>query len=591
MWRSHAPTAAISAGNLYQLRNSYINKKGKFMNSPKVLIIGLDGATLDLIYPWASKGLLPNFNKLIREGSSGILMSTLQPVTPPAWATLMTGVNQGKHGLFDFFKRRPNTYSLEVTNSTNIMAPTMFDLISQSGKRLSIVNVPYTFPPRPINGIVVGGPFVSTVNRELVYPREFFDTLIKLIPDYFVIADYDASTPNPLGDFANKLLLEIQQRETLSLSLLKSESWDLFMVVSMAADEAQHSFWKMMQIDNNSKYTPYRDVILNVYQRLDLMIGKILLAAKESDPERPLYTFVVSDHGAGPISWMVNLNHWLNQEGFLEFHQDFQGIVRQIVHGRLSDFTRWYRQSVPSSVREFVRNNIKSKYFMSVKSRFETTLSLSTIDWKKTRAFALGVGGNIFVNMKGREPLGLVNPGLDYKLICAELNQSFCRMTDPETHKKIVKRVYHKDEIYQGLYVDQAPDLIIEWESFEYSGVAGYSRPKDPVFKRPAYFDFVGSPLSGSHRPEGVLIIHGPNIRPNFTLPRAHLVDIAPTVLYLLNLPIPKIFDGRVIEEAVLSLNKKIEIDNAKSFSVDLYDYSDEESEKISEHLRSLGYM
>ena len=143
----------------------------------KVLVIGLDGATFDLIEPWAAAGLLPNLSRLMAEGSHGQLLSTLQPVTAPAWTTFMTGVNQGKHGLYDFIRRRADSYELEITSAAQIALPNLFELASQQGRRVISVNVPYTFPPRAVNGICLAGPFAPAFAPELVYPAEIFPVI------------------------------------------------------------------------------------------------------------------------------------------------------------------------------------------------------------------------------------------------------------------------------------------------------------------------------------------------------------------------------------------------------------------------------
>ena len=216
-------------------------------NSKRVLVIGLDGATFDLIKPWSAKGMLPNLTRLMKNGSYGNLRSTIQPTTAPAWSTFMTGVNQAKHGLYGFVRRRRDSYNLQITNGSHIMAPNLFQIASQAGRRVVSINVPYTFPPRPVNGIMVGGPFVPTVGPELVYPREFFDKLKQILPDYAILPDYNSRANDPMTDYAKKLIRGIEMRETLAINLMESEPWELFTVVFMATDEVQHTFWECME--------------------------------------------------------------------------------------------------------------------------------------------------------------------------------------------------------------------------------------------------------------------------------------------------------------------------------------------------------
>ncbi|MBN1873001.1 MAG: alkaline phosphatase family protein, partial [Anaerolineae bacterium] len=183
----------------------------------RVFIIGIDGADFDLIMPWVHQGYLPNLHKLLAEGSSGRLRSTIQPTSAPAWVTFMTGVNQGKHGLYDFVCRRSQSYDLQITNASHVKSPTIFDILSQVGGRSIVINLPYMVPPRSVNGIVVGGPFAASVTPDIVYPRSYFETLKRITPDYFILPDYDARASDPMMDYAEKLLKGVALRESLSL--------------------------------------------------------------------------------------------------------------------------------------------------------------------------------------------------------------------------------------------------------------------------------------------------------------------------------------------------------------------------------------
>lgn len=564
--------------------------------SRRVLIIGLDGATFDLIRPWVTAGYLPSLAQLMAEGCQGPLASTIQPVTAPAWTTFTTGVNQGKHGLYDFVKRRVGGYDLEVTNASHISASTMFDIAGQMGRRVVAVNIPYTFPPRPVNGIMVGGPFAPTVNRDLVYPPTYFDTLKQVVPDYFILPDYDPRSNDPLKSYAQRLQEGIEMRERLSLHLLQTEPWDLFMTVFMATDEAQHAYWHCLEAPDDSPVARYRHVIRDVYQRIDQAIGKILAQIDQNGWREETVVMIVSDHGAGPLRWMINLNGWLAEKGYLQFQKAMHTPLKRLKATAIKHLARTYRHYVPGTVRAAIRSRLGTNRFDQVKGNVETALLTASINWDQTRAYALGAGGNIFINLKGREPVGIVNPGREYEQLRQEIMDALMNLADPETGQSIVRNVYPREALYSGPQVDQAPDLIVEWTDYAYWGRGRYDSLGSPIFEAQSYFEFSTLPLSGAHRPEGILIVQGPGIRSGNDIQNAHLWDMTPTILSLLSIRPNAEMDGRLLEDIFTEaeLDRLLQTTTATNVIEHLteqFDYSDEEAEKISEHLRSLGYL
>jgi predicted AlkP superfamily phosphohydrolase/phosphomutase len=559
----------------------------------RVLVIGMDGATLDLVRPWAADGHLPNLAKLMANGAWGPLASTLQPATAPAWTTFLTGVNQGKHGLYDFVQRRAGAHAVEVTNASHVGAPNIFEMLSQAGLRVSSVNVPYTFPPRPVNGIVVGGPFAPAVTADLVYPTVFFETLKSLVPDYFVLPSYDPQAADPLAAFADTLLQDVAQRERISRHLLEAETWDLSMVVFMATDEVQHSFWHCLQAPEADPLSRYRDVIRKVYARIDQAIGALVAAAARAGEAEPT-VIVLSDHGFGPFRAMINLNHWLAQAGLFHFQAGRASRLQRLRSAAVRRTAYLYRRHVPAGLREKLRNRLGVRRFSSLKGEFESILATSAVDWSRTQAYSLGVGGNIFVNLKGREPDGIVEPGLEYERVRTTVIEGLAKLTDPETGQNIVRQVHRREDLYHGPFLEKAPDLVIEWVDYAYWGRANYDQPDLPIVEAQRHFDFSDQPLSGSHRPNGMLIAAGPGIRAAGEISGARLVDMAPTIMKLLNVAPPEALDGRILLQ-MLAETEAAEtvaiIESAEGLAGPASDYTEAEAEKILEHLRSLGYL
>jgi predicted AlkP superfamily phosphohydrolase/phosphomutase len=561
----------------------------------RILVIGLDGGTFDLIEPWVAQGYLPNLARLMSGGSRGRLASTIQPTTAPAWVTFMTGVNQGKHGLYDFVRRRSDGYKLEVTNASQIAAPTLFDIASQGELYVVAVNIPYTFPPRPVNGVIIGGPFAPTVTRDLVSPPAYFEVLQEVVPDYFILPDFDTRAADPLADYANKLLKGIELRERLSLHLLQKEPWDLFTVVFMATDEVQHSYWHCRDAPENAPAARYRHVIRDTYQRIDQAIGAMLTQVAADSRGRETIVIILSDHGAGPLRWIINLNRWLAEAGYLQFQTHSVGSLRRLRTAGVKQLASAYRRYMPAKTRAAIRARLGAHRFERVKGNFESALLTSTVAWDRTRAYSLGAGGNIFINVQGREPAGTVQPGTEYELLRQEIADVLTTLSDPNTGRPVVRRVYRREELYHGPFLNQAPDLVVQWADYNCWGRGRYDSQGGPVFEAKSRLDFSDLPLTGAHRPEGILIFNGPGVRSGVQIEGARIVDLAPTILSVLGLPIPGHIDGTVLHtafvEGVIESTAPLDTALAVPSPGDDFAYTPEDEAKISQHLQDLGYL
>lgn len=560
----------------------------------RVMIIGVDGATLDLILPWVEQGYLPNFKRLLEHGYWGRLRSTIQPTSAPAWVTFMTGVNQGQHGLYDFVRRRPNTYTVEMTNASHISTDSIYELVSRAKRHVVTVNVPYTSPPFPIKGVMVGGPFAPTFTPDLVYPRERFSVIKSIVPDYFILPDYDAWAADPLMDYAQKLLTSIDIRERLSLHFFNSEPWDLFQVVFMSTDEAQHAFWHFMEEDASSKGRKYRNVIRDVYQRVDAAIGSLMAEVSRHVAERETVVIVMSDHGGGPFRWMINLNGWLAQMGYLQFVNPRLFSVKDVRRHLVKHLASLYSNYVPSSLRQLVRAKLGSHRFNKLKGEFESELLTSNIDWSSTQAYALGAGGNIFINLAGREPGGIVSPGMEYENLRNDISNQLMSLVDPATNERLISCVHKAEELYNGFQVRFAPDLVIEWRDYAVWGRGRYDN-QSSVYEYQRKQDFGGLPLTGSHRMEGMFLVSGTDVKQKGEVKGTSIIDLAPTILSLIGIQPPLYMEGKVLEDAFmssivqdpkLSLPEDIEKEQSKQNQ-----YTQEEEQTIAEHLRSLGYL
>jgi len=555
----------------------------------KVLVIGLDGATFDLIKPWIEEGKLPNLNRIISSGSHGKLESTPFPNSAPAWVSCMTGVNPGKHGIFGFGVRLNNQYELQLANSSYIHTKTLPEILSEYNKKSIVINVPISYPPQKINGIVVTGMETPGKNSQFTHPPEFKQELEKIVPEYIIeVPHYHYLSYGMYGKqkLVEAYLYAIQQREKLVLEMMKEKEWDFFMVVFSSLDRTQHYFWGDMDENHPlfNKKTPdiLKEAVFKIYKRLDDSVGKMIDALPE---ENNFNIFIVSDHGFGSQYELFYINRWLKQKGFLTLKEENQSFLKMEINNirSLIQKSSYYRFLVDAIMK------ILFKYFPKDltdpgiwrQKRVKGFSPAELIDWNKTKAFAEEYG--IRINLKGREPNGIVEPGDEYN----ELVETLCNSLANEKHKQTGAHAYYKvlrrEKVYKGPMLERAPDII----TFRKIGNNHLAVSGDKVWG-------FSSNTSGSHHKDGIMIVWGSGVVSDNPVNNAIIYDIAPSVLACLGIPIPEDMDGQILavfkKEHIESITtKKIGsiYKNAKGAEA----YNDSEREQLEQQLKNLGYF
>lgn len=279
---------------------------------------------MNLIHPWVKEGRLPGFNRLIGEGTSGDLLSSIPPVTAPAWTSFMTGKNPGKHNLFDFVEHMNGSYEISYTNSSSRCSDTIWRILSDSGKKVGVINIPMTFPPEDINGFFISGLDTPDENSDFVYPREIRKKLEEIFGK--IMLDIRHLSHMDSDRVRDKVIEELEaleeQRKNISLYLLKNYDVDVFMIVFNATDQVQHHFWHYMDkshpLHDPEGHRKYGEAIYKIYKKID----KNMLDIFEALGNDVVY-IVMSDHGAGPVgSVQVFLNNYLQQIGVLKYKTD-----------------------------------------------------------------------------------------------------------------------------------------------------------------------------------------------------------------------------------------------------------------------------
>ena len=552
-------------------------------NYRKVFVIGLDGATYDLIRPWAEQGKLPTFTRLMAEGTWGTLRSVIPPLTPPAWSSFLTGMTPGRHGIYTFLQRKPGSYGLMPFNATFRKVPHIGTILNQHGKQVALVNVPTTYPPRPIDGLMVTGLATPGRNSEFTYPASLGEELIRRF-DYEIERPekYDPGLEDSFIAAVNRVE---DKRLKATLWLMDQLDWSLFTVVFRGTDVLGHAIWRHMDPQHPAHepelFARYGDALLKHYQRMDQAIAKI---CAKLDSETVL--MMVSDHGFGPLYRDVYTDNVLAESGLLHFKKTRaaqfrsaliklgispRNILRMLGALRLRNLTR---KLIPQNTRLAINVGM---------------LMLNHIDWSRTKAYPLGGGGQISINLEGREPAGIVKPGAEYEQVCDQIEAAFQGLRDPSTGEPIVERVWRKEEIYEDQVSElppEVPDLYIEWVNDQYSDVGGvgYSQGtiSEPIRGR-----------SGGHTMRGMFLAHGPDIKQGHCTEGARLVDAAPTILNILDVPVPNAMDGRVLVDIFEGDTSRVVQyqDVSMSEVQQLHEFSEEEQQMVEDRLRGLGYI
>jgi predicted AlkP superfamily phosphohydrolase/phosphomutase len=549
------------------------------------MVIGLDGATLDLIRPWAQAGYLPTLASLMETGGYSRLHSVLPVVSSAAWATFMTGTNPGKHGVFDFVYREARSYRLRPVNRQHIGMPSLWRLLSEQGRRVGVLNVPITYPPEPVNGFLVSG--LGTPDFKcFTYPPELSNRLLE--NGYRVNRRVYYPWSNEEAFLRDTY--EITERLTATaLSLLAETPWDFFMVVYRDTDDVAHGFWHHMDPSHPDhdpvQSAPYRNVILEFYRQLDKYLGDLVAAA---GPDTTV--FVVSDHGFGPLYKEVFLNEWLHQRGYLiprsSSYRQFLSRIG-LTRNNVSRFLRWaHLGRMERMIKDLLGDHI------ALLPQTKWADFSEGIDWSHTRAYSFGYQGQIYINLAGREPQGIVAPGSEYEALRDELCRALGELSDPVDGHPVIDRIYKKEDLYWGSNLFQAPDLVIVMRDLAYITRLGYELGGQPgeVFGSSRIHE------SGGHRLDGVLIAAGPGIiRSTEERPAAWLGDVAPTILHLLGCAVPKSMDGRVLREWLIPALADRPVQPFKSAlpgsALESEGLTASEEEEILERLGDLGYL
>lgn len=563
----------------------------------KVLVVGLDGATFDLIKPWAAAGYLPTLNHLMSGGAHGALRSTIPPMTAPAWTSFATGTNPGKHRLYDWIAREPDSYHFSPITALDGTAPTIYTLLSQAGRRVCSLNVPMTYPPTPVNGVMVSGMPAPSTRNTITYPADLYQDILQAVGDYILYPDPgQAYSDSGVETFLKRLYRCTELRlDTFDYlrSLVKDpgssavrEAWDFAMVVFNGTDTICHALWKYMDrthpLHDPDSYEKYGSAIRDYYQFVDKQLASLV---NSLDDDTTL--IIMSDHGFGPFHKFIHVNNWLIQEGLMHIKSGLRPRFKKGLFDLGFSPMNMYNLLMQAGLGALKREVVRGQGQGLLKTLF---LSFEDVDWRRTMAYSLGNVGQIYLNVAGREPYGCVQPGAMYNQVRDDIIARLLKLCDPATGEPVVEAAYRREEIYGGDQVKHAPDILFIPRRLEYFGFGEYE------FGCHKIIEPIKRGISGTHRMHGIFMAYGAGVQPGAVVEDAQIIDLAPTILYIMGLPRPEHMDGRVLHEIFHEAFQPAQSENGHSQWQGPSGGSDaglteEEKQILADRLRNLGYV
>ncbi len=549
----------------------------------KIMIIGLDGVPLGIIRRWAEGGYLPTLHRLMEGGAVGRLRSTIPPTSGPSWSSFVTGMNPGKTGIYDFLYRREGTYHFPPVNASQRGGTTMWRYLSDAGHRVGVLNLPMSYPVEEINGFMVSGWMTPYAATDYIYPPELAAELESVVGNYRIYPT-ETFTEGRRESFLKASYDLLEMRTKTAVHLAGTKPWDVFLTVFFDTDRLLHQLWHYLESDH-----PWREdgedrepVVRDYFQKVDESIARLLACTDEETQ-----VVILSDHGMGRANNFIVLNNWLLEMGLLKLKRDPWTRLKELTFRR--GFTLRNVHQIADRLGLAQQAEYVAGYFVDhlLKLAF---LSFLDVDWSHSRAYSFGRHlGSIYINVKGREPQGIVERGAEYEAVRDEIEALAYEFRDPRSGRQLIGEVLRREEIYTGPYLDQAPDLIL--------------RPKEPsdIFFGLADFGHRATVstvyrYSGMHRDYGMLVMSGPGIRPGAEIEGAVIQDIAPTVLHVMGLPVPSDMDGQVLEDAFAegfmdAYPLQVAESSGDDRMSDEVGYTEEGEKEILERLRGLGYM
>ncbi len=533
----------------------------------RILILGLDGATWDVLDPMIAAGRMPALKKFIEQGAAGVLHSTQPPITPAAWTTFMTGKGPGQHGIVDFETYHVHTHELTFNSTFEIREKTLWELLSDKGLRVGSINVPMTYPPRPVNGFMISGFETPSTDADFTYPAGLKQEILREFPHYNYRTNWQRKA---LGGFStlkqnlDYICDSFTQGSQLTQYCGDRFGWELLMIVYKLVDNLQHKTWKYLDPRFKHKHPREAELAADCFNRLDAALAMQFEYAARNEA----LVVIMSDHGHGSLDGKAQPNLLLRQWGYLALRSPWQQAAQRGGY--------WMHRLTKGNATRFEQGS----------RGIERDLA---VDWTRTQACVMhaGICGFLYINLKGRGPMGIVEPG-DYEALRDEIAR---RLRAAKTRDRagreinIFPEVHKTEELYGCSRADHPnlPDLLL----LPRPGLAVVRKIRG---NRPVRW-CAQRRLEGTHRAEGIIAIGGPGVRPGQWID-GNIIDITPTALAALGLRVPVDMEGQVLNAAFvreLVVEREPPVEKVAEERAEVY--TEEERKMLEKRLAELGYL
>jgi predicted AlkP superfamily phosphohydrolase/phosphomutase len=512
----------------------------------RVLVIGLDAADRELIEQWCGDGLLPNLSRIRAQGTWAALHTTADTVHVSAWPGIFSGTTPDKHGLYHAYVMRPGEQAPVRPRPEECPVPFLWKLLDENGVRSIVMDAFLTCPLRDFSGVqIVDWGSWTWFSGQDIRPESIKQEIRRRFGAYPAEnhSKVGMTPPSDPAGFRRRLLKGVEKKSEVAQWLMDSQDWEFFLLVFGECHAAGHYFWHYMDPD----YVAYpeqaaaelRSALRDVYVALDGAIGDLLARCDERTT-----VYVVSGDGMGPnYSGSHLLNALLERMQLSNVQGDGPSVAPVKPRKGLASTLR---AIVPKNVRALVSKHVLPRSFNEKLSMHWKT---ADIRWASTRAFVIENAneGYVRINLRGREPEGVVAPGGEYDAMCNELLDVAGSMTNPHNGRRAAAHVHRTTELYSGPCTGNFPDVIIDWDpgakvttalsTAKYGTVAG---------------DHAGCEVApyytGNHRANAFVVAKGPSVQAGGVLEGASILDLAPTMLAHFGVAVPPHMDGKVLE-------------------------------------------
>jgi len=506
------------------------------MSASRVVIVGLELGDGHLIHEWAKAGKLPHLRALIAEGCWGWLATSADQLHISAWPSIYTGALPGDHGVYFTFQPTPGQQGYQRFHEGIYGQPSFWQVLDHAGRPCSVLDPPYAQPEAGFKGSFIydWGTWAHYLKTGSV-PGMLVKQMERSVGAYplgLEANDLGMEALDPI-DISRRLVESIETKTRATCWLMRAAPADLLFTVFGESHVAGHYCWSaQLQSDElRNQASP----MLTVYQALDRAIEQI---RHEAGPDATV--IVISGDRVGPNHAGCHLlPEVLERLGYFG-----AGAVEASSNAPAPRFdpVKALRDLLPKGFRKALARRLPTRMRDKLAQRVDT----ADINWARTRAFCLptDLEGCIRINLKGREPQGIVEPGKEYESVLADLADSIGELTDPTSGRPIVKSVMRTDEVFPGSRRGFLPDLIVSWNMSQPISGASSTRVGTITTPNP-------DPRPGTHTGPGFVLAAGPAIPRGKILEGRNILDLAPTILARFGVPVPGYMHGKVWPELV----------------------------------------